>query len=381
MVEKTFRVGIIGFGFIGKVHACCYTAIPHVYQNPGAVAEITALMRTSKGRDLLELQSIGNPLVLTDLEEFAEQDLDLVDVCTPNVFHLEQIREILKKKKPHIYCEKPLGLNYNHAKKITQMAEVAGIFTHTAFMMRYYPAVRQAKAILESGALGEIYDFRAHFFHNSYMDPDRPTSWRLQKEKSGGGALTDLGIHIIDLARYLLGDVEWVQCHTRTFIKQRPSSQGSQQMVSVDVDDWGLCMVGMCSGAQGIIEATRMSGGAGDSTRVEIFGARGSIEIDLKQPLHASYYNHDRKLMLIGNLEFSTPQGERPSSKLWPSEKKSLGRFKDAHTACIYDFLLNIKEGNESALNFASALKAQEVLEAAYLSSAQDAQKITLPLI
>ncbi len=381
MGAKKLKIGIIGFGFIGKVHAHCYHAIPHVYDHPSVFADVQALLRTSKGRDFQEIKSIGNPEVFTDLEEFAGLELDIVDICTPNFLHLDEVRTILEKGKPHIYCEKPLGLNLDHAEKITTLAKQAGIQTHTAFMNRYYPAVRQAKAVLESGAIGKIYNFRAHYFHNSYMDPERPISWRLQKEKAGGGAMADLGIHIIDLIRYLLGDAEWVQGHTRTFIHKRPSHSGSQQMLPVDVDDWSLCTLGMQNGSTGFIEATRMSGGAGDSTRIEIFGSRGSIEVDLSQPLKANYYNQDRKLMLVGDLEFATPLGERPSREIWPPEKKSLGPFKDAHTACIYDFLLNITEGKESGVNFVNALKAQEILEAVYLSSAEDSRKIKLPLI
>ena len=381
MEQKKLKVGIIGFGFIGKVHAHCYHAIPHMYDQPGALADIHALLRTSRGRDIREIEGLGNPKVLTDIEEFAEFEFDIVDICTPNFLHLDEVRSVLEKGAPHIYCEKPLGLNLDHAEKITALAKEKGVQTHTAFMNRYYPAVHQAKAVLEAGAIGEIYNFRAHYFHNSYMDPQRPISWLLQKEKAGGGAMADLGIHIIDLIRYLLGDAEWVQGYTRTFIHERPVKSGSQETVPVDVDDWGLCMMGMKNGSKGFIETTRMSGGAGDSRLIEIFGSRGSIEVDMDSPLKANYYNQDRKLMLAGDLEFAVPAGERPSREIWPAAKKSLGPFKDAHTACIYDFLLNIVEEKESGVNFENALKAQEILEAIYLSSAEDSRKIELPLI
>ena len=138
-----------------------------------------------------------------------------------------------------------LGLNLDQARESTLAAKSAGVLTHTAFTMRYVPAVQQAKAILAAGALGEIYNFRIHYFHNSYMDPLRPMSWRLKKETSGGGSLADLGIHMIDMVGYLLGDVDWVKCQTRTFITQRPLAAGSSQMADVDVDDWALCTLGL----------------------------------------------------------------------------------------------------------------------------------------
>ena len=111
----------------------------------------------------------------------------------------------------------------------------------------------------------------------------RPISWRLQKAVSGGGALADLGIHMIDMANYLLGEAAWISCRTRTFIAARPTAAGSSQMAPVDVDDWALCLLGMKNQAEGSIEVTRMSGGLGDSCRIEIFGSKGSVEIDFSQ--------------------------------------------------------------------------------------------------
>ena len=250
------------------------------------------------------------------------------------------------KRKVHLYIEKPLGLNLVHARKIAAAARNAGILSHTAFMMRYFPGVQQAKAVIASGALGEIYNFRAQYFHNSYMDPKRPTSWRLQNALSGGGALADLGVHIIDMMRYLMGEASWVQCRTRTFISQRPDLPGSNRTVPVDVDDWALCTIGLENGAQGCIEVTRLSGGLGNSTRMEVFGSQGSVVFDIDHPLRCAYYDH----------------------------------FVDAHTACIYDFLLRIRAGKPSSLNFDDAVKTQEILEAAYLSASQDSDTIQLPL-
>ena len=136
------------------------------------------------------------------------------------------------------------------------------------------------------------------------MDPLRPMSWRLRKETSGGGSLADLGIHMIDMVGHLLGDVDWVRCQTRTFITQRPVSIGSSQMDTVDVDDWALCILGLKNKAEGSIEVTRMSGGLGDSCRVEIFGSQGSIEIDFSQSDNVRYYDQRRKQYQLGSEGF-----------------------------------------------------------------------------
>ena len=379
MTESPLRVGIIGFGYIGKIHAHCYQSIPHCFSEPKVQAQVAAVLRSGLGRDAEILHSLGSPLETTSMEEFLAQDLDMVDICSPNVLHHDQIRAALEKRHP-IYCEKPLGLNLDQARDSTQAANKAGVLTHTAFTMRYIPAVQQAKAILAAGALGEINNFRIHYFHNSYMDPARPMSWRLQKATSGGGSLTDLGIHMIDMVRYLLGDVDWVKCRTRTFITQRPIAAGSAEMAPVDVDDWALCMLGLKNGAEGVIEVTRMSGGMGDSCRIEIFGSQGSIEVDFSQTGNVRYYDQRHKQYQLGSQGFPTPAGERPMSEWLPQPKLTLGWFKDAHLGSIYDFLLNIRERKESSANFEAALKAQELLEAAYLSASRNTEQIYLPL-
>lgn len=379
MGNEHVRVGLIGLGFIGKIHAQAYRSIPFCYREPKVLAKVSAVLRTKTGGNQEFLETLGSPIVTTDENTFYDQNLDMVDICTPNALHMEQALTALNHKV-HLYIEKPLGMNLAHARKIATAARKAGTCSHTAFMMRYFPGVRQAKAVIASGALGEIYNFRAQFFHNSYMDPQRPTSWRLQNALSGGGALTDLGVHIIDMMRYLLGEASWVQCRTRTFISQRPNLPDSTKLVPVDVDDWALCTVDLENGAQGCIEVTRLSGGLGNSTRIEIFGSQGSVVFDVDQPLRCEYYDQNSGQYYLGDLDFPTPKGESKIGDLWPLSKMSLGHFVNAHTACIYDFLQRIRSGKPSPLNFDDAVRTQGILEAAYLSASRDAEVIHLPL-
>ncbi len=379
MPGSPLRIGIIGFGYIGKVHAHCYLSLPHCFPESKIQAKVVSVLRSGLGRDEEFLRSLGNPLETTSMEEFLSQKLDLVDVCSPNEFHHDQVKASLEKGIP-VYCEKPLGLNLAQARASTRSAESAGVLTHIAFTMRYVPAVQQAKAILAAGGLGKIYNFRIHYFHNSYMDSLRPISWRLKKKTSGGGALADLGIHMIDMVGYLLGNVEWVKCQTRTFITHRPLSAGSSQMADVDVDDWAHCTLGLTDKSEGSIEVTRMSGGLGDSCRIEIFGSQGSMEIDYSQNGSVRFFDQQRRQYQLGSEGFALPAGERPLSALLPSHKLSLGWFKDAHLGSIHDFLLDILENKRSSVNFEAALKAQEILEAAYLSADNNSEKIYLPL-
>jgi predicted dehydrogenase len=259
-------------------------------------------------------------------------------------------------------------------------ARAANALTQVAFVLRYLPAVRQMKAILAAGEIGEILNCRARMFHSSYLDPQRPMSWRLRRAQSGGGALADLGSHLIDLLRYLAGEVEWVRAETRTMIAERPTARGSTECQAVDVDDWAHCLVGLRAGGVAAIEVTRMAAGAGEATAVEVFGRKGALAVHLSEPEVVRHYDLRRGQWLQGRVESPALPGERPIESLWPGGKYSQGTMVNAHLAAAYDFLLCVMEGTPSAVDFAAGLATQEVLQAAYASAARGGERMTLPL-
>jgi predicted dehydrogenase len=376
----TFNIGLIGFGFIGKLHANAYHSIPYCFAHPSLTARIQAVLRSNPGSDQEFIRNLNIALVTSQAEEFYAQPMDAVDICTPNVFHREQVLEAIRQKK-HIYCEKPLGRTLADAKVIAESARNSDRITHSAFMMRYVPAIHQMKAVIENGGIGQPYHFRAHMFHSSYLDKQRPMSWRLRRAVAGGGALADLGIHLMDLIRFLLGEVAWVQCQTRTFITERPTAASSAKMETVDVDDWALCNLGMQNGATGFIEVTRVSGGTSESSVIEIIGSQGTVKVDFENQMTVDFFDAKRKQWLIGPQDFPPASGLRPIEQLWAASKQSLGYMVNAHLASAYDFLQCIQEKKPSMLNFETALAAQEILEAAYLSTSKTSQRINLPLI
>ena len=287
--------------------------------------------------------------------------------------------EAIRQKK-HVYCEKPLGLTLADAREITASTKDSGLITHTAFNRRYIPAVRQMKAIIENGGIGKPFYFRAHMIYGNYIDPMIPISWRLRQTLSGGGALADLGIHMMDLIRFLLGEVDWVQCNTRTFITKRPTFAGSTQMESVDVDDWAICQLGMQNDSTGFIEVSRVSGGASDDNSIEIIGNQGTVKVNLNNLNNVEYFDLNHRQWRIGNQDFQTPSGMRPINGLWPPTSQSLGFYLNSHLASCYDFLQCIQENKQSDLNFKTALAAQEILEAAYQSASRSGKRVYLPL-
>jgi predicted dehydrogenase len=254
------------------------------------------------------------------------------------------------------------------------------VLTHTAFVLRYMPAIKQIKALLESGSLGDVLHFRAHMFHSSYLDRNRPMSWRLRWADSGGGAFADLGAHLVDIVMYLLGSVKNVRAESRTFITERPVKKGDSQLEKVDVDDWMACSLEMMSGAVGQLEVTRVAAGAGEETTLEIFGSKGAVSFQMSQPDSVRWFELSQGQWKQGALHVPPPVNERPLETIFPNPKFSQGMMTNVHLASAYDFLQCIAEGKPSALDFKSALAVQEVIEGAYRSASHGGERLVLPL-
>lgn len=337
------------------------------------------MLRTRPCEDELLVRQLGIDLVTADEEQFFNQPLDAVDICSPNVFHQHQTLKALEKGLS-VYCEKPLGMNLKEARYIAQAAHASQKTTHTAFNFRYRPGVRQARAIMAAGMIGEVRHFNARFYHSSYIDPTRPISWRLKLDQSGGGALADLGIHIIDTLRLLLGDFSWVECQTRTFINQRPIAPGSHEMEAVDVDDWAICNLGLPNGAVGNIEVSRVASGNPNVMQIEIIGSQGALRFDFSKGEYAEFFDNHRGLWEIGARDLPEAKGETPLIEIYPPVKTALGSQFSSHLASAYDFTRRVAANQPSMADFEAAARAQEVLEAAYASAARDGVHVSLPL-
>ncbi|MNI20380.1 1,5-anhydro-D-fructose reductase [compost metagenome] len=178
------------------------------------------------GRNAADLQEAAARLgwsdTVTDWRELVgRDDIDLIDINAPSDAHKEIALAAAKAGK-HIFCEKPLALTLADSREMLEAAEEAGVMHMVGFNYRFSPAVRLAKRLVESGRLGQIYHFRAWFLQDWILDPEFPLVWRLQKEIAGSGSHGDLGAHLIDLAHFLVGDIQEVIGMSETFIKERP---------------------------------------------------------------------------------------------------------------------------------------------------------------
>ena len=275
-------VGMLGYAFMGKAHTNAYKKLPYMMYPPVAVPTLAAICGRNEEAVAEAARRYGYQTYYTDWREMvADDNVQLLDNGGPNYLHAEPCIAAAQAGKA-ILCEKPLARTAEESKKMLDAVTKAGVKHMVAYNYRFVPAVRQARNMIESGALGKIYHFRAVYLQEWIMPHyDLGMIWRLEKEKAGSGALGDLGAHIIDLSRFLVGEIASVSALTRTFIKERPYGDGS--MGTVDVDDAFVSAVAFENGAIGTLEASRFAAGRKNGQRFEINCEKGTIVFSLER--------------------------------------------------------------------------------------------------
>jgi len=358
--------GIVGFGFIGRIHALAISVLPYAFRELPFLPEIrgicTAHPETAwKAREETGIWSTDS------LEELlARPDIDMVVVALPNAGHREVVEKAARAGKA-IYCDKPLALNLEEAKAMAKVVQETGVPFGMAFHNRFVPAIQKARELLEGGKIGRVFRARFLYLHSGYVDPERPVSWRLRKSIAGGGTLWDLGSHLVDLIRFLLGEPQVIDAWGRTFITERPVSPGSPQKEKIEVDDWSLVHFALPEGGEGTLESSRFATGSCDEIRIEIEGSRGAIRYNSMQPNFLEFYDLDDPPSPLGGKRgfkhIETVAQYAPPYAL--PGKFSLGWF-NAHIACVHDFLLRCSGKNARGAGIEDGVKVQEFLDQAY---------------
>lgn len=371
MTSRQFGVGMVGYGFIGKMHTYAYKSIPFFYDPPPVDVRLVGVCTSRAETAQKAAEHGGYEFGTTDHHKLLERDdIHIINCCTPNSLHKDILISALQAGK-HVYCDKPLAMNLAEAREIMDAVEKANVVHQMTFQYRFVPAIIRARQLIDEGLLGEIMSFRVAYLHSGYVDPSRPMSWRLNKKEGGAGALFDLGSHVLDLVRYLSGEVKEVFATTHTFIRQRPASKGSSQLVDVDVDDLVLAQMRMENGALGTMEASRIATGTNDDLRIELHGKEGAIRFNLMEPNWLYVYDNRVKGEPIGGRRGYTlveTVQRYPEPAVFPGPKFTVGwtRF---HIASIYNFLRNVAGRNLSPPTLYDGFKVQEIMEAALKSA------------
>ncbi len=275
-------IGMLGYAFMGKAHSNALKKLPYMMYPPVAIPKLVAIAGRNEEAVSAAAQRYGYAGYYTDWRKMLENDaIQVFDNGGPNNLHAEPCIVAAQAGK-HVFCEKPLARTAEESKTMLDAVNKAGVKHMVAFNYRFVPAIMQARKLIESGALGRIFHFRAVYLQEWIIDPNFPKIWRLTKEVSGSGALGDLGSHIIDLARFLVGEPKKVMGMTKTFVEERPLEDGSG-MGKVDVDDAFTALLEFENGAMGTVESSRFCQGRKNHQVLEINGEKGSIQFNLER--------------------------------------------------------------------------------------------------
>lgn len=361
---KTYNIAMIGYRFMGKAHSFAFGNTAFFFDS-----DIHPVKKVICGRN--------EPLVREAASQFGWEefetdwrrvvnrpDIDIVDIATPPVNHCEIALAAIANGK-HVFCEKPLAMNATESKRMLDAAQRAGIVHMLGHNYRRVPAIAYAHDLITQGAIGDIRQFRATYLQDWLVDPNHPMDWHLDVTIAGSGPHSDLNAHVIDLARWLVGEIASVVGMQETFIRQRPLEQpdAGTTMIDVTVEDASLFMARFTGGAIGSFEATRMAGGRKNALRFEINGSRGSIAFDLERMNELRFWSLEEPLNLQGFRTILVTEKTHPYLEHWWPAGLVLG-YENAIVNEFADYFSCIREGKPCTPNFYDGWRCSQVLDA-----------------
>jgi predicted dehydrogenase len=375
---KPVGIALIGYGSIGRVHAMAYRDLPFHYRLPADAVRLVGVATSQAETAARAAREIGCPVWTDDYRTLlARDDVHAVDICVPNHMHEEIVLAAAAAGK-HVYVEKPLATTVAGARRMAEAVDQAGVKGQLTFNYRFIPAITRARQLMDAGFAGRIFSFYACYRRSSYISPEKPLSWKLRQETAGGGALFDLGSHVLDLVAYLLGDVASLQATMQTMIPQRPLAAGSSRLGQVEVDDFDLLQLCLTDGALGVLEFSRIATGAMNDLRLEIFGSSGALRVSLEEPDWLYVYDvRDPDQPLGGARGFKRLETlQRFEGQVSPDWTQPMG-FVRAHAECQYQFLRSIWEDHVPRPSLRDGVYIQRIMAAAQ-RSASESRWVTL---
>jgi predicted dehydrogenase len=371
-------VGMFGYAFMGKAHTNAYKKLPYMIYPPPAIPRLVAVAGRNEPAVQEAMIRYGYEKYYTDWRKMLEDpEVQLFDNGGPNDLHAEPCIAAAQAGK-HVLCEKPMARSREEARTMRDAVNAAGVKHMVAFNYRFVPAIRQAYELIQSGALGDIYHFRAVYLQEWITDPDFPLIWRLDKKVAGSGALGDLGAHIIDLARFLAGEPKSVMAITKTFIEERPLPDGSGRG-KVDVDDAFEAVVEFESGAVGTLEASRFCPGRKNYEVFEINGSKGSIHFNLERFNELEVFWKDAARETQGFTDVLVTESYHPFwSNWWPHGHIIGWEHTFVHEiAHLLDAIVNDKDVAPYGATFEDGYRNAVIVDA-ILQSAQEGRKVEI---
>jgi predicted dehydrogenase len=357
--SQTINVGMIGYQFMGKAHSHAFKDVGMFFQ-----PRLTPVMKVICGRTEGKLREAaelyGWEQIETDWERLvARDDVDLVDIAGPNWLHAPAAIAAARAGK-HILLEKPMATSVADAEEMVRAVEEAGVIHMIGFNYRRVPAVGLAKRLIEEGWIGEIRHYRGTYLQDWLTDESIPLIWKIDKQAAGSGAHGDLNAHQIDLARWLVGEIEQVVGMTETFIPERLLPDGSGRG-TVEVDDAACFLARFGGGALGTFEATRLAPGRKNHHRFEINGSEGSLAFHFERMNELQLYSTRDPEHARGFRTILATEEQHPYIEHWWPPGHVIG-YEQTFVNEVYDLLECIADGRPAWPSFHDGLANQRVL-------------------
>ncbi|MCC7524734.1 MAG: Gfo/Idh/MocA family oxidoreductase [Chitinophagaceae bacterium] len=364
--KKELRIGLIGTGFMGRTHSNGYNRVDNFFPKLQYSPVLKAVCSRNKEKVQAFADQWGYESIETDWKTLiARNDIDAVDICTPNDMHAE-IAIAAAKAGKMILCEKPLARTLAESKGMVDAAEEAGVKTTVWYNYRRLPAVTLAKQLVDAGKLGKIFHYRANFLQDWTISADVPqggtAAWRLDAEAAGSGVTGDLLAHCIDTAMWLNGGIKDVSAVTETFIKER-MHQLTGKMQKVGIDDACIFHCHFDNGSLGLFESTRYARGHKALYTFEINGEHASIRWDLHDLNRLEYFDHRDESIVRGWRSIHVTDGDQPYMDKWWVPGLGIG-YEHSFIHQVADFLQSLETGSDCHPTFRDAYETQKVCEA-----------------
>jgi hypothetical protein len=360
------RIGIIGYGAMGKAHTYAYQAAPIMDD-----LSVTPRVVVISGRDETAVADAaakyGIPEWTTDWREIvARDDIDVIDICTPPGTHAE-IAAAAATSGKSVICEKPLATSLSDAICAADAVEQAGVHNAVGFNYRCLPAVALMQRMISEGAVGEVLLWRAIWLTDEFADARIPFDWRFEKSM-GASTIADLGSHLIDMALWMAGPIESVSAQSSTFTTERTSPEGPRQ---VTCDESTQAMLRFTSGARGLLEVGRVAIRRPCDFFIEVNGTRGTLVFDYSQLNELKYGSVDDEPSLYGMRTIRAEHPTHPYSANWWAIGQGVG-YGTSFVNQIGNLLRDWPNAKWEP-SFAQGVKVQAVCDAIERSSTSDA--------
>ena len=364
MAKKKLRIGMVGYGFMGRTHSNAFTQAPKFF-NLEYEPQLTAVCARNQVRAEEFASNWGYSSVESDWRALVERDdIDLIDIAAPNNMHHDIAIAAVQAGKM-VMCEKPLGRTAAESSEMVAAVEKAGVPNMVWYNYRRIPAISMAKAMIDEGKLGRIYHYRAKFLQDWTIATDLPQGgeglWRLDKDVAGSGVTGDLLAHCIDTAMWLNGGIESVTAMTETFVKEREHTL-TGKVEPVEIDDACAFLARFGNGSLATFESTRYARGHKALYTLEINGEHGSLEWDLHDLQRLEYFDHGDQGTTRGWRSIHVTDGDHPYMGNWWVPGLGIG-YAESFVHQAADFI-NGLNGKGAAPTFADAHQTDLVTDA-----------------